>query len=210
MRGATSSKIAFISTRNLGRPKQDNELYVVNADGSGKRALSRTAHFASPPAWSPDGRKIVFRSVRHRNQDIYVMNADGTGERRLTRHPADDRDPAWSPDGRKIAFVSDRDRSRDGVSEIYVVNADGSGERRLTHNVRPDSSPAWSPDGRKIAFASRRRDLCHERRRQRTAPADANAGKDKLTGSQALFGRLTGGRSPSPACAAACTTRSTS
>ncbi len=151
--GETRSKIAVISTRHFGGPGQDNELYVVNADGSGKRALSRNAHFASPPAWSPDGRKIAFRSVRHRNQDIYVMNVDGSGQRRLTRLAGYNSVLAWLRDG-KIAFVSSHGGPND--FQIYVINADGSGLRNLTREWGLDGFPVWSPDGQKIALQSMR------------------------------------------------------
>jgi Tol biopolymer transport system component len=103
-------------------------IYVVQADGSGLRNLTpKPVGTYVAPAWSPDGRKIVFVSDRDGNSEIYVMNANGSGQRSLTRNPAYDADPAWSPDGRKLAFVS----NRDGSYGIYVMNADGSGQRRL-------------------------------------------------------------------------------
>ena len=104
-----------------------SDIYVMNADGSGTRKLTHNAHQNAEPAWSPDGRKIAFRSTRNGNRDIYVMNADGSGKRNLTRNAAWDSRPSWSPDGRKIAFVS----NRDGRLEAHVMNADGSGQRRL-------------------------------------------------------------------------------
>ena len=115
------------------------------------------------------------------------MDADGSGPRNLTQNPAKDVRPAWSPDGRRIAFVS----RRDGNSEVYVMNADGSGKRNLTRDRASDDFPTWSPDGRRIAFlrgrlhsnatwtaalsavVRLRTTLCHERRRQRAAQADA-------------------------------------
>jgi TolB protein len=74
------------------------EVYVVNADGSGQRNLTRNPAGDGHPVWSPDGRKIGFVSNRGGNRDIYVVNADGTGLRNLTR----DIDQqaygiAWSP-----------------------------------------------------------------------------------------------------------------
>ena len=78
----------------------------MNADGSGQRRLSRERTKRSPgvashgaqPLWSPDGRKIAFRSARDGNWEIYVMNANGSEQRNLSRNPMeDDCCLAWSP-----------------------------------------------------------------------------------------------------------------
>ena len=125
-------KIAFTSARD-----GYNAIYVMNADGSEQRRLTRNKWADGFPAWSPDGHRIAFTSTRDGNAEIYVMSADGSDQRRLTRNPADDgvgylgwSSSAWSPDGREIAFAS----QRDGNDEIYVMNADGSGVRRLTND----------------------------------------------------------------------------
>ena len=128
-------------------------LLVTPALGIGDRLLSLIQGKPTPldvqaPAWSRDGRTIVFVSWRDGNGEVYAMDADGSAPRNLTQHPAKDVRPAWSPDGRRIAFVS----RRDGNSEVYVMNADGSGKRNLTRNRANDDYPTWSPDGRRIAF----------------------------------------------------------
>jgi Tol biopolymer transport system component len=149
--GPAGSRIAFISgprrcplctgpaPDHLRGAHPAGALYVMNADGSGRRVVARDVW--PRVAWSPDGEKIAFR----RNSEINVINADGTGERRLTRGAFL---PAWSPDGRKIAFT--RSFGGNEVSEVHVMNADGSGQRRLTHGAL-DMMLAWLPDGR-IAF----------------------------------------------------------
>jgi Tol biopolymer transport system component len=146
--------IAFVSGVNDGMgPPRRQEIYVMNADGSGQRLLAR----GHAPAWSPNGRRIAFRSDRDGNGEIYVVNFDGSGLRRLTRDPASDGGPVWSPKGGTIAF----ERFRNGNTDIWVMNADGSTQRNLTPEARPprrarDSGPAWSPDGRRIAFTTER------------------------------------------------------
>ncbi len=142
-------------------------LLVTPAFGIGDRLLSLIQSKPTPldvqaPAWSPDGRTIVFVSWRDGNGEVYAMDANGSGPRNLTQNPAKkDVRPAWSPDGRSIAFVSSRDRHQrmqPGLrtppeqSDIYVMNADGSRKRNLTRDRASDDLPTWSPDGRRIAF----------------------------------------------------------
>lgn len=77
------------------------------------------------PAFSPDGKRVAWRSIRKGNEEVRFANVDGTHVRNLTRHPAVDYAPASSPDGRKIAFASTR-RASFGLPHIWVMNADGT------------------------------------------------------------------------------------
>ena len=121
-------KIAFRSDRD-----GNGEVYVVNADGTGLRRVTRNQASDSGPVWSPDGRRLLFTRFGDGNSDIYSVGADGSGARNLTPdvRPARvgrDSSPAWSPDGTKILFVG----QRDGRYDVWVMNADGSGKRNLT------------------------------------------------------------------------------
>ena len=131
-------------------PDDDNEIWVMNADGTNWRNLTDNNSADYQPAWSPNGNKIAYVSDRSGNLDVWVMNADGTGHRNLTRHPAWDFLPAWSHDDTpQIAFSSNRDG---GDFDIWVMNPDGTGARNLHDNNDEEIRPAWSPDGTRIAF----------------------------------------------------------
>ncbi|MCY4473859.1 MAG: hypothetical protein OXC83_00275, partial [Chloroflexi bacterium] len=146
-------RIAFVSDRD-----GDDDIYVMNADGSGVVRLTDNDADDFSPAWSPDGGRIAFVSDRDGNEDIYVMNADGSGVVRLTDNDGWDFDPAWSPDGRRIAFAS----YRDGDWDIYVMDADGSGVVQLTDNDDQDYVPAWSPAVGDAVPAERAFEVEHE------------------------------------------------
>jgi Tol biopolymer transport system component len=150
------TQIAFRGDLDLVEPSGDEEIYVMNADGTNVRQLTSNADFDSAPSWSPDGKQILFErapagtftpGTEAQEKDIYVMRADGTHVRRLTDSPGLDEGPEFSPDATKIAFSS----ARDGQQEIYVMDADGANPRRLTDNPARDESPDWQAlpfDGR--------------------------------------------------------------
>ena len=140
-------RLAFVSSRG-----GNNEIYVMNADGSSPVTLTNNSTYISSPAWSPDGKRIAFESIRDGNSGIYIVNADGSGLVNLINPSCSGHSPAWSPNGQRIAFAC----QRSGKSEIYVMNTDGSSPVNLTNNSANSSTPAWSPDGKHIAFESNR------------------------------------------------------
>ena len=151
--------IAFVSERD-----GNMEIYVMDADGGNQQRLTNNPDNDWNPSWSPDGKRIVFRSNRDGHvhvihgiptSEIYVMDADGGNQQRLTENRVYDYSPSWSPDGKRIAFTSERD----GNSEIYVMDADGGNQRNLTNNRHSDFGPAWlnspfsvSPVGKKFTM----------------------------------------------------------
>ena len=140
---------------------QFRELWVVPARGGTARRVRREdvhASFASQerPAWSGDGRSLLYSQALDGDRDLYTVEPDGSGLRQLTKNDVDDYDPSFSPDGRSIAFVRVLRASRESYNqELFVMRADGSGVRRLTRWSGEDLAPAWSPDGSRIVFVRR-------------------------------------------------------
>jgi Tol biopolymer transport system component len=135
------------------------EIFVINADGSGLRRLTRNTVADWDPDWSPDGQEVAWIRSDGTGTDIFVMNADGSDQQNLTPMPGNRGEPRWSPDGQAILFTAvppGQSRSASGWphrDDVYVMNADGSGQRKLTHTREAgEFGPAWSPDGQQIAF----------------------------------------------------------
>jgi dipeptidyl aminopeptidase/acylaminoacyl peptidase len=150
------SRIAYLN--------QAGSIYLMNADGSGKRPLCRARCLASPawpvprspdmdmPTWSPDGSEIAFVDLS--DQVLGIVRLDGT-DLRFIRLP-DNLNPSevsWSPNGRQFAFPS---VGAGALSNVYVMNVDGSGIRIVARNA---NHPAWSPNGTTILVVNARSGL---------------------------------------------------
>ena len=106
------------------------------------------------PRWSPDGRRVAFKSNRGGSYNLYVMDADGRNLTRLTDHGGADHDPAWLPDGESIVYASDRDRGP-GRHDLYRLwLADGRIDRLTVFFEGMAIMPSVSPDGNWVAFSS--------------------------------------------------------
>jgi Tol biopolymer transport system component len=102
------------------------EVYVMNANGSGKRQVTDLGGANFAPFFHPDGKRIIFSSNHHdpgsREFDLYLVNVDGTGLERITYTPEFDGFPMFSPDGTRLVFASNRFNG--GTSETNVFVAD--------------------------------------------------------------------------------------
>jgi TolB protein len=123
-------------------------VYVINADGSGRRRVTHYGGWGSDLAWSPDGNEFAFPRGYPWTSHIYVVRADGSRERRLTRIPGHEMGPMWSPDGRRIAFTRWYGQKHQ-ESALRVINRDGTSMRLLSRDA---VGVSWSPDGRKLVF----------------------------------------------------------
>ena len=162
---ADGKRIIFQSN-DEGRLPCD-QIFVMNADGSGKRMVSNGKGKTTCSYFFPSGDRILYGSTfragdacppppdRSRgyvwaldDYDIYTARPDGSDIRPLFSSPAYDAEATVSRDGRKIVFTS----ARDGDLEVYSMNADGSGVTRLTRTPGYDGGPFYSYDGRHIVY----------------------------------------------------------
>ena len=153
--GGGFSQIAYASD-HTGVP----QIYLINSDGSDPVQISNMTFGSCQPAWSPDGKQLVFispcpkRLDQYPGANLFMINVDGSGLSPLETGADGNFDPSWSPDGRRIAFTS----LRDGSPQIYVLTLATNQVTRLTSassDVRmPDWSmqPAWSPSGTQIVY----------------------------------------------------------
>jgi Tol biopolymer transport system component len=131
------ARIAFVT---IG----ENDIVLINPDGSGLLNLTNGVAEDDSPTWSPDGSKLAFNTgslSEPLESEVAVMNPDGTGRASLSNLTGFDFGPSWSPDGSGLVFTS----TVDGNSEIYVMNADGSGQKNLSqHPDAEDTESDWS------------------------------------------------------------------
>ena len=146
------------------------DIYTANADGSGLARLTNYGVYTAEGTLSPDGKTIVFTSLKDGDLDIYTMGVDGSNLRRLTTTPGYDGGPFFSPDGKQIVYrahhPTDTAELRDyrallaqrivrpSRMEVWVMNADGSGQRQVTRLGGANFAPYFTPDGRRIIFSS--------------------------------------------------------
>jgi len=148
-------RIAFATDRN--GPDEGDEIWVMNADGSEQRPVTRSLPSTKDawPSWAPDGRRLTFARETGADSAIYVVDVDGTGLRRLARDAqALDTQPAWAPDGKLIVYESDLFML---PGQLFAVRPDGSRRRQLTDpSIGASSRPSWSWDGKRIVFMASR------------------------------------------------------
>ncbi len=141
------TKITFKTWRD-----GNDEIYVMNQDGSNQTRITNNSTPDSLPKFSPDGTKLAFTRTASGNADIYTTNTDSTNEANISNNASLDTKPSWSPDGAKIVFQT----NRDSHNEIYKMNTDGTNQTRLTNTASnvSNETPTFSLGGTKIVYST--------------------------------------------------------
>ncbi|MDH4155271.1 MAG: hypothetical protein OEV01_15935 [Nitrospira sp.] len=177
-------RVLYSSTHAAGsgcppKPKRDGayrwalddyDIYSVRIDGQQMQRLTSSSGYDAEATISPDGKTIVWTSVKDGDLDLYTMNIDGTNVRRLTDDIGYDGGAFFSPDSTRIVYRAAHPTDPDEVAkyqallaqrlvepgqlEIFVVNADGSHKQQVTSNGASNFSPYFHPDGKRIIFSS--------------------------------------------------------
>lgn len=146
------------------------DIYTVGRDGKGLKRLTDYGVYTAEGVLSPNGKRIVFTSLKGGDLDIYTMNVDGSDVKQLTTTPGYDGGPWWSPDGTKIVYrawhptdttelrayrdLLGQRMIRPNRMELFTMNADGSDQKQITSLGGANFGPSWTPDGKRIIFSS--------------------------------------------------------
>jgi Tol biopolymer transport system component len=176
---ATAKQKSELAFRAAGKERRYSwdydewfDIFVARRDSGGLKRLTDAPGYDAEAAYSPDGKRIVFCSLRNAYPtnrlsaeqvkrletdpayfgEIYLMNADGSGQKRLTFTPGYDGGPFFSPDGKRIIW---RRFDTNGVNaDIYTMKLGGSDVRRLTDFGCMSWAPFHHPSGRYVVFTA--------------------------------------------------------
>jgi TolB protein len=144
-------------------------VYVADADGANARRVETGRPFNFAPAWSPDGRWLLFLSGEHYNCHPHVARADGSGLRKLADrggyngvvefldvpdfHGGSSDVPVWSADGQSVFYTA----TQGDAVELFRVGLDGDPQRLTTSAAGTlHYHPLPSPDGNSLVYGSKR------------------------------------------------------
>ena len=152
IRGAFSTRIAYISTVNKNTARQKYILQIADADGHNARTVFSSSNQLLSPSWSPDGSRLAYVSFEEGNSAIFVQDIMQGTRTQVSARVGINSAPAWSPDGRYLALTL----STGGSPDIYIMDAASQNVKRLTSKSSIDTEPCWMPDSKSLLFTSDR------------------------------------------------------
>lgn len=170
-----ADEIAFRASGQKKRYSWDYDpnmdIFSANEDGANIKRLTSAKGYDAEAAFSPDGKKIVFSSLRSAYEEkltpeeekmleidpayfgeVYIMDSDGKNQKRLTNWPGYDGGTFFSPDGQRIVWRHFDPSGK--TADVYTMKLDGSDIKRITDFNALSWAPFYHPSGEYIIFAS--------------------------------------------------------
>jgi Tol biopolymer transport system component len=148
----------------------DYDIYTANPDGSNIKKLTTTPGYDAEATISPNGKKIIFTSLRDGDLDLYSMDIDGKNVKRLTNELGYDGGAFYSPDNKQIVYRGSHPKTaaeialykerlsqnlvQPTVFELWTMNADGTNKHQVTNLGAASFAPFFMPDGKRIIFCT--------------------------------------------------------
>ena len=146
------------------------DIFMVDLNGKIVKQLTHSKGYDAEATLSPDGKKMIYTSVKDGDIELYIMDLQTGKEKRITNTLGYDGGAWFSPDGKKIIWRASRPQTAEEIKtykdllaenlvaptqmEVFVANADGSNAQQITHLGKANWAPAFLPDSRHIIFAS--------------------------------------------------------
>ncbi|HET6408237.1 MAG TPA: hypothetical protein VFG14_10185 [Chthoniobacteraceae bacterium] len=147
------------------------DIFSCQQDGTQLVPLTKERGYDAEASFSPDGKQIVFCSLRSAYEqklsdddkarlerdpasfgEIYLMNADGSNVRRLTNTLGYDGGPFFSPDGQRIIWRRFDEKGMN--ADVYTMKTDGTDVHRMTDFKSMSWAPYYHPSGKYVIFTS--------------------------------------------------------
>jgi len=146
------------------------DIYVADLKGNIVKKLTNTPGYDAEAVVSPDGKKILFTSMRNGDLDLYIMDIDGSNVKQITHELGYDGGAFFSFDSKKIVFRASRPKTPQAIQEykellaqnlvaptemeIFVCDVDGTNMKQITHLGKANWAPFFHPSNKKIIFSS--------------------------------------------------------
>jgi Tol biopolymer transport system component len=145
------------------------ELFKANRKGKIVKQLTNSPGYDAEATLSPDGKTILFTSMRTGDLELFTMDTKGKKIRQITNIPGYDGGAWFSPDGKKILWRASRPQTPEELKEyrellslnlvaptrmeVWMANTDGSDAKQITNLGQANWAPNFAPSG-KIIFCS--------------------------------------------------------
>jgi TolB protein len=146
------------------------DIFIANTDGKITKRLTKTPGYDAEATISPDGKKMLFTSMRDGDLDLYIMDLKTQKVKRITNILGYDGGAWFSPDGKKIIWRASRMKTPEEIAdykdllskglvaptnmEVFTANADGSNQQQITKYGQANWAPNFLPDSKTIIFCS--------------------------------------------------------